>query len=97
LHKKNFSKRHCTGQFLGNGIRQEIWPVQRRTGNETSFNQIIGMLNKHLGTNIKPTYLENPIKNYVYRTLADISLATGIGLQAKMEFGQRCKAASQIV
>jgi nucleoside-diphosphate-sugar epimerase len=34
------------------------------------------MLNKHLGTNIKPVYLENPIKNYVYRTLADISLAT---------------------
>jgi UDP-glucose 4-epimerase len=28
------------------------------TGIETSFNQIIDMLNKHLGTNIKPTYLD---------------------------------------
>jgi UDP-glucose 4-epimerase len=46
------------------------------TGIETSFNQIIDILNKHLGTSIKATYLNNPIKNYVYRTLADISLAT---------------------
>jgi UDP-glucose 4-epimerase len=45
------------------------------TGVETSFNQIVELLNKHLGKTIKPAYLTNPIKNYVYRTLADISLA----------------------
>jgi nucleoside-diphosphate-sugar epimerase len=44
------------------------------TGIETSFNQIVDILNKHLGTSIK-AYLNNPIKNYGYRTLADISLA----------------------
>ncbi len=45
------------------------------TGRETSFNQVIAMLNKALGTSIKPVYLPNPIKNYVDHTLADITKA----------------------
>jgi UDP-glucose 4-epimerase len=45
------------------------------TGIQTSFNQLIGIINKHLGTNIKPTYISNPINNYVLHTNADISLA----------------------
>jgi nucleoside-diphosphate-sugar epimerase len=51
-----------------------MWNVG--TGIETSFNQIVDIFKKHLGTRIKPKYLQNPIKNHIYRTLADISLAT---------------------
>jgi UDP-glucose 4-epimerase len=45
------------------------------TGIQTSFNQVIEIINKHLGTNIKPTYISNPINNYVLHTNADISVA----------------------
>jgi UDP-glucose 4-epimerase len=45
------------------------------TGTQTSFNGIIEIINKQLGTDIKPTYVKNPINNYVQHTMADISLA----------------------
>lgn len=45
------------------------------TGKETSFTQVIEMLNKILGTDIEPEYVDNPIENYVARTKADISRA----------------------
>ena len=43
------------------------------TGRETSFNQVIELLNKSLGKSIKPVYSPNPIKNYVDHTLADLT------------------------
>ncbi|MFL6329734.1 MAG: hypothetical protein ACJ705_01830, partial [Nitrososphaeraceae archaeon] len=45
------------------------------TGVQTSFNKIIEIINGILGTQIRPTYITCPIKNYVKDTLADISLA----------------------
>ena len=45
------------------------------TGKSHSFNDVIAILNKELGKNIKPRYIENPIKNYVGETLADITFA----------------------
>ena len=45
------------------------------TGRETSFNRVIELLNEELGRSIEPEYVENPIKNYVSETLADISKA----------------------
>ena len=45
------------------------------TGREASFNRVIELLNKSLGKSIKPRYRPNPIKNYVYHTLADLSKA----------------------
>ncbi|KXB08086.1 nucleoside-diphosphate sugar epimerase [candidate division MSBL1 archaeon SCGC-AAA382N08] len=45
------------------------------TGKETSFNQIIDILNEKLGKSIEPKYVENPIDNYVARTLADLTKA----------------------
>ncbi len=45
------------------------------TGKETNFNKVVEMLNEKLGKSIDPEYQENPIKNYVERTLADISKA----------------------
>lgn len=43
------------------------------TGRETTFKQIVKLLNNALGKNIEPIYVENPIKKYVYRTCADIT------------------------
>jgi UDP-glucose 4-epimerase len=45
------------------------------TGKQTSFNTVIEIINKQLGINIRPTYVDNPINNYVQHTMADISLA----------------------
>src|SRR5215831_4531218 len=45
------------------------------TGIETSFSKLVEMINRHLGTNIQATYVDNPIKNYVQKTKADITLA----------------------
>jgi len=44
------------------------------TGVGTSFNDLIAMINKLLGTSIMPEYVENPLKNYVHDTIADLSL-----------------------
>lgn len=44
------------------------------TGVETTFNQVIDIINRELGTEIRPKYVNNPIKNYVQDTLADILL-----------------------
>ena len=55
------------------------------TGVAHSFNEIVEILNKLLGKKIKPVYKPNPIKNYVYHTLADTTKAEGIlGFKAKI-------------
>jgi UDP-glucose 4-epimerase len=54
------------------------------TGTETSFSRIVEIINQHLGTDIRATYVDNPIKNYVEKTKADISLAKSeLGYEAK--------------
>jgi len=55
------------------------------TGKNYSFNEVINLLNKYLGKNIKPIYKQNPMKNYVYHTLADTTKAEKIlGFKAKI-------------
>jgi UDP-glucose 4-epimerase len=55
------------------------------TGKNYSFNEVINLLNKCLGKDIKPIYKPNPIKNYVYHTLADTTKAEKIlGFKAKI-------------
>jgi len=55
------------------------------TGKNYSFNEVINLLNKYLGKDIKPIYKPNPIKNYVYHTLADTTKAEKIlGFKAKI-------------
>ena len=54
------------------------------TGTETSFNKVIEIINKLFGTEIRPTYVNNPIHNYVQHTKADIS-------KAKSELGYEPK------
>jgi UDP-glucose 4-epimerase len=59
------------------------------TGIAHSFNQIINILNESLGKNIKPFYKPNPIKNYVYNTLADTTKAEkNLGFKAKISLKQ---------
>jgi len=54
------------------------------TGTETSFSRIVEIINQRLGTDIIATYVDNPIKNYVQKTKADISLAKSeLGYEAK--------------
>ena len=45
------------------------------TGKRTTFNQVVETINDLLGTSIKPVYLDNPIKNYVFHTQADLTKA----------------------
>jgi len=58
---------------MKSGLKGEV--VNVGTGIATSFNTIIELLNKELGTSIKPTYVPNPIKNYVMNTQADTAKA----------------------
>ena len=44
------------------------------TGIGTSFNALVALTNNALGTSIEPRYIENPLKNYVHDTIADLSL-----------------------
>jgi UDP-glucose 4-epimerase len=46
------------------------------TGIGTSFRDLIVLINKLMGTSIKPTHVDNPIRNYVHDTIADLSLVT---------------------
>ncbi len=53
------------------------------TGRSYSFNYVVDLLNKKLGTDLKPTYRDNPIKNYVKDTLADTGKMKALGFQAR--------------
>jgi len=54
------------------------------TGKSYSFNYVVDLLNKKLGTSLKPEYKANPIKNYVKDTLADTGkMKEHLGFEAK--------------
>ena len=62
------------------------------TGISHTFNQIIDLLNEMLRKNIKPVYRPNPIKNYVYDTLADTTKAERVlGFKAKTNLREGIK------
>ncbi len=57
------------------------------TGRETSINTLARTLSELLGRDIEPTYVPNPIRNYVHRTLADTSKAEKLlGFRAAIAF-----------
>ena len=59
------------------------------TGVAYSFNQLVEILNRVLGKDVKPVYKPNPIKNYVQHTLADTSKAEKfLGFKAKITLEQ---------
>ncbi len=53
------------------------------TGKSYSFNYVVDLLNKKLGKDLKPQYIDNPIKNYVMHTQADMSRLRTLGFKAK--------------
>lgn len=54
------------------------------TGSETSFNEVVSILNTYLKTFVKPIYMEIPIKNYVWYTKANTTRAEKtLGFKAK--------------
>ncbi|HSB47807.1 MAG TPA: NAD-dependent epimerase/dehydratase family protein [Candidatus Bilamarchaeum sp.] len=55
------------------------------TGKSASLNHVVDLLNKKLGTSIKPKYEPNRIKNYVPHTQADTARAAKeLGFRAKV-------------
>lgn len=56
---------------LEQGRGSEVYNIG--TGKEYSFNDMIKLINDELGTDVKPVYVPNPLKNYVAATLADTS------------------------
>lgn len=61
------------------------------TGASYSFNDVIDLINLGIGSEIKPKYIDNPIKNYVSHTLADTSKAKRI-----LSFEAGCKLSKGI-
>jgi UDP-glucose 4-epimerase len=63
------------------------------TGKANSFNDVIEILNEKLGSDARPKYMENPIKNYVLHTLADTSKAEReIGFKAHIALEEGIEA-----
>jgi UDP-glucose 4-epimerase len=52
------------------------------TGKAHSFNHVIEILNTKLGKNLSPEHKENPIKNYVMHTQADMSKTKKLGFES---------------
>ena len=66
----------CT-LMLDKDFEYEIYNVG--TGTSYSFNDVIDLLNNALNTEIKATYIQMPMKNYVDKTLADIRKIRDLG------------------
>ncbi len=59
------------------------------TGRPTSMNDAVDVINRVLGTDMKPLYVENPIKHYVYHTHADCRKAAEVlGFRARYDLEQ---------
>lgn len=71
---------------LDSGINHSIFNVG--TGTSKSFNNIIEILNYKLGTDIRPIHIKMPIKNYVDKTLADITEIKRLGYIPKYSVEQ---------
>jgi len=62
------------------------------TGKCYNLNELVAILNKILGTNIKPVYIKNPLKNYVFETLADTKKAKEkLGFKAEISLKEGIK------
>jgi len=65
-----------------NPVGAEIYNVG--TGVSYTINKLIEILNEILGKDIFPKYIKNPVKNYVFHTLADTTKAeVELGFKAK--------------
>lgn len=67
--------------LMDSDIEHNIFNVG--TGTSHSFNDIVEILNEKLKTDIRPTYVDIPMKNYVDHTLADITEIKRLGYRPK--------------
>ncbi|MEM0143499.1 MAG: nucleoside-diphosphate sugar epimerase, partial [Candidatus Parvarchaeum sp.] len=59
------------------------------TGKNYDLNELVEKLNQKLGKEIKPKYIEMPVKNYVMETLASTEKAEKqIGFKAKVSLDE---------
>ena len=61
------------------------------TGERFSFNAVVDLINRELGTDVEPTYVENPIPDsvYVHDTCADATkIREATGWEPVVEFGE---------
>jgi UDP-glucose 4-epimerase len=59
------------------------------TGESYSLNELVEELNDRLGTDIRPEYTENPMKNYVHHTMADPSkMKAATGWEPRIDFDE---------
>jgi UDP-glucose 4-epimerase len=68
------------------------------TGESYDFNTVVDLLNEELGTDVEPTYVENPIPDYVYvhDTMADISkMKEETGWEPEVSFREGVKLICQ--
>ena len=61
------------------------------TGKAFSFNYVVELINSCLGTDLKPIYKKNPIKNYVMHTLADTTKMQSLGFSPRYSLGEGLK------
>ena len=72
-------------------IKHDIFNVG--TAKATSINEMIDILNKVLGKDIKPKYIETPVKNYILTQLSDISkIKAALGFEPKYTLEQGIRA-----
>ena len=70
--------------------KSDIFNVGR--GESHTLNQLVDILQKILNTSLKPAYFQNPIKNYVFHTLADTAKTEDIlGFKAMYSLEQGIK------
>ena len=86
--------------FVGDVVRACILAMKKDvsgafnvgTGVSHSFNDVVVTLNDILGTDIEPQHINNPVKNYVAHTLADLTkvkAALGFRSEYSLEEGIR--------
>ena len=86
--------------FVGDVVRACILAMEKDvsgafnvgTGVSHSFNDVVVALNGVLGTDIEPQHIDNPVKNYVAHTLADLTkvkAALGFRSEYSLEEGIR--------
>lgn len=63
------------------------------TGKETSLNDALSLICRLAGREVKPLYVKNPVRNYIYRTMADTSKARKeLGFEAKVSVEEGIRA-----
>lgn len=86
--------------YVDDVVRANILGIEKKvsgifnvgTGESTTINKMIEMINKRLNKNIKSEYVENPIKNYVQITKADGSKSRKeLGFEAKITLEEGIK------